>query len=289
MALAGLACALGILVAACGPVVQRSSVPTHHHSGLSKRLTWIISASALAAMASPSELSRWLAGGRLLEIVSPGGQLAAGIPATMTISAGSYQAASSVVVGGGLGVGALIYDPEHWQFTPLAEQENPFAAEKLVVAKAASRPHLTVVLAPALDLTSVLPASPGSKASAAYLQLALAAEAGRALAGGQVPGFVELQAQSLELDPSAYAAFVHAAVAQVHSVAASLPVLAGLSTAPPVGTPSLKQLLADVSETEGELAGYWLNVPRPGAHCPSCGAFDPTLAASLLNAIASRR
>jgi hypothetical protein len=32
-----------------------------------------------------------------------------------------------------------------------------------------------------------------------------------------------------------------------------------------------------------------LNVPRPGAHCPSCGAFDPTLAASLLNALASRR
>jgi len=240
-------------------------------------------------MASPAELSSWLSGDRLLEIVSPGGRLVPGISATTTISADSYQAASSVVVGGGLGVGALIYDPEHWKFTPLAEQENPFAAEKLVVAKATTRPHLTVVLAPALDLTSVLPSSPGSTASAAYLQLALATDAGRALAGAQVPGFVELQAQSLELDSGAYAAFVHTAVAQVHSVAPNLPVLAGLSTAPSVGMPSLKQLLADVRETVGKVAGYWLNVPRPGAYCPSCGAFDPKLAASLLDAIASPR
>jgi hypothetical protein len=279
-----------MLLAACGPPAPAHRTPTLQHIKTSPRLTWIVSATALSAMARPSQLTRWFAGDQVLELVSAGGHLVVGVPAKLTLSVGSYQAASAALIGTDLELGALIYDQEHWQFTPLPEQENPFAAEQQVVAQAAvSRPHVVIVLAPALDLTRVLQTSPGATAADAYLQLGIAANAGRALAGGQVSGLVDVQAQSLELDPRSYAAFVRAAAAQIHSVAPNLPVLAGLSTSPSVGLPTLEQLLTDVRDTAGQVAGYWLNVPRPGAHCPGCGAYDPELAASLLAALAHPR
>jgi hypothetical protein len=232
-------------------------------------------------MGSPTQLSGWLNQDTVFEI-GP-------VRAAATVSTVSTQVADSVEsaaqqLGRKPPPGALIFDLEHWAFSPLSEQQHPLAAEESVARAAAQDPGTVLILAPALDLTTVFQTM-GPKASA-YLRLHLAGDAAMALARAHERGYVDVQAQSLELDPAAYGAFAKSAVQQVRAAAPGVAVLLGLSTSPSVGSPTLADLIADVNATRAYVRGYWLNVPKPGPHCPRCGPFNPALAAALLAALA---
>ncbi|HXZ99324.1 MAG TPA: hypothetical protein VEK76_03150 [Candidatus Binatia bacterium] len=245
-------------------------------------LTWLVTAEAVREMSRYGDLSSWLAGDTVLEVVSQGATPVPGFAAQPVVSFRSYQAFSAAVSSGAIPTWArlALLDLEHWTFTPLTEQENPSDYETVFVRLARSH-GLTPILAPGLDLTQTL--APGSASpEAAFVALGLPAEAAQALAGG--PGYIDLQAQSLEGSSTSYSSFVTEARAQVTSTDPSAVVLAGLSTNPSAGPVDLTELSSDVSATRSLVAGYWLNVPSPGAACPGCGPANPQLGALLLQA-----
>jgi hypothetical protein len=175
---------------------------------------------------------------------------------------------------------AVLYDPEAWQFTPAAEQQDPAVyARQFVVA---AREHgLLPILAPGMDLTKVL--APASTSNAdGYLKMQLPAQMGQALDGG--PGYVVVQAQSLERSLEQYVALVQSAVRQIRSQNSQATVLAGISTNPSGGPVSAQQLFGTTQLTRGLVAGYWLNVPGPGPSCPACGPTNASLGLQVLEA-----
>ena len=173
------------------------------------------------------------------------------------------------------GTYGVMYDPEMWSFTPVAEQRDPVAA----AASAASVAHahgLRFIAAPALNLTTVLAPDSSAPRWRRFLDLDLAARFAR------VADIVELQAQSLERDATTYGTFVREATAQAAAANSRVVVIAGLSTNPPGITVSSANLVAAIAATSTLVTGYWLNIPGPGAQCPTCGPANPAVAISTL-------
>lgn len=244
---------------------------------------WLVTAQALQGIDSHGGLAGTLRRGRVLEIQGPGGGWFALSGALDVRSFRSLGALQGWLDSGNLGaVKAVIYDPEHWSFTPAAEQRDPAGSARAFV-KAARAHALVPILAPGLDLAEVLSPRAGSTAGG-YLSARLPAEMAQALLGGT--GYIDIQAQSLERSTSAYSALIETALTQIHTVDPAATVLAGLSTNPPGGAVGADQLLAAVNSTASLVAGYWLNVPGRGASCPSCGPPDPGLASQLLERLA---
>ena len=55
-------------------------------------------------------------------------------------------------------------------------------------------------------------------------------------------------------------------------------VLAGLNTNPNGQRVTADDILRAIAATRGVVDGYWLNIPRPGIHCPRCNDFRPDIA-----------
>jgi hypothetical protein len=167
----------------------------------------------------------------------------------------------------------ILYDPEHWSFTPITEQQNVGAA----TAQAASIAHgagRQLIVTPASDLADV--EAPGES----FLQTD---DLAKVAASANV---VEIQAQGLERNSANYAAYVAQAVSQIRSANASVQIYAGLSTNPSGGPVTAPELVSDVDLTRSEVLGYWLNIPAPSASCPRCAAPDPQIALDLLQSLA---
>lgn len=165
----------------------------------------------------------------------------------------------------------MLYDPEAWPFTPVTEQRDPVRA----AARAATVAHahgLRLIVAPALNLTTVLDPAGGTPRWRKFLALNLAGRLAR------VADVIDLQAQSLERDITAYADFVRAATAQAAVAQPRISVLAGLSTNPPGAPVDSQRLAAAIRATRSVVAGYWLNVPGPGPRCPTCHPGRPDIA-----------
>jgi hypothetical protein len=178
-------------------------------------------------------------------------------------------------VGGGLPsrITEILYDPEHWSFTPLTEQQNVGAS----TAQAASIAHgagRQLIVTPASDLAEV--EAPGQS----FLQTD---DLAKVAASANV---VEIQAQGLERNSSNYAGYVAQAVGQIRSANASVQIYAGLSTNPSGGPVTASELVSDVNLTKSEVVGYWLNIPAPSASCPRCAPPDPQIALDLLQSLA---
>jgi hypothetical protein len=62
-------------------------------------------------------------------------------------------------------------------------------------------------------------------------------------------------------------------------------VLAGLSTNPPGAPVDSQHLTAAIRATRFMVDGYWLNIPGPGARCPTCNAPRPDIAIRTLRAL----
>jgi hypothetical protein len=217
-----------------------------------------------------------LNGSRLYELLQPGQQPLPGVTADPTITFSSAAALEGAVGGGQVPAGTygVLYDPEAWAYTPPGEQGDPVSAAAGAAAVAHAR-TLRFIVAPALDLTTVLAPGSGSRWQA-FIRLGLI---GRLAAVADV---VELQAQSLERDTAAYASFVTAAAAQAAAAHPGVTVLAGLSTNPPGAPVTTQNLLADVRATRSLVNGYWLNVPGKGPRCPACQAPRPDIAIQTL-------
>lgn len=175
------------------------------------------------------------------------------------------------------GVSSVLYDPEDWTFTPVSEQIN-LGASVQQAAELAHQHNLTLIVAPALDLTKRL--APGTIATSSYLSLNLPAAAATS------SDAVEIQAQSIEGDTSRYAAFVKTAVALAKAANPNVKVYAGLSTNPSGRYVTAEELFADVQATRSQVAGYWMNVPAGGASCPLCGSPQPQVAIALFKLVA---
>lgn len=277
---------LAFLASACAqPAPHGSSTPpppSVSASAAASGVTWLVTAEALREMDAIGSVDAVLRSATVLEIEGTTHTLAAGVPATPVQSFRNDASFEQWLSAGSYGdVKAVLYDPESWSYTPVAEQQNVATyARQFVVA---ARQHgLIPILAPGMDLTKVL--APGSASDASgYLQLQLPAAMGQALAGG--PGYDVIQAQSLERTPQEYLTVVQAAAAQVRSQNPDAMVLAGISTNPAGGPVTEAELADDVQVTRSLVGGYWLNVPQPGSSCPGCGSSDPSLGVQLLNAV----
>ena len=242
--------------------------------------SWLLARPALATVVANKKVAAGLARSLLYELVQPGQQplaLAGAWPAVVFTSAASLVAA---VQSGTLPARtrAVLYDPEAWSYTPASEQRDPVTA----TARAAAAAHaagLQLIAAPGLDLTTVL--APGRAAPRSQLFLELGLAAGFA-AHADV---LDIQAQSLERDAARYASFVTAAARQARRERPRVGLVAGLSTNPPGGAVSSKQLVAAIRATRPVVDGYWLNIPGPGERCPDCSAPQPDVGIAALAAV----
>jgi hypothetical protein len=279
--------ALWVLAACSAAAPGSHSAPKPPASGTSdtsaplrSNPAWLLTRSALSQLAADPAVRAKLRDALVYEILQPGQQPLAGITAKPVMTFASATALEDAVTGGRLPATTygVLYDPEAWSFTPVAEQRDPVRA----AARAAAVAHahgLRLIVTPALNLTTVL--APGTRQPRwrAFLDLNLVAR----LAG--VADIVEIQAQSLERDTATYTAFVQAATSQASTANPRIIVLAGLSTNPPGAPVDSRQLTAAVHATRSTVDGYWLNIPGRGPRCPTCHAPRPDIAVQTLKSL----
>ena len=172
------------------------------------------------------------------------------------------------------GTQTVLYDPEAWRFTPLAEQRQPVRATRRAAALAHAH-GLRLFVAPGLDLVTRGPRSALPRWRQ-FLKRRLAAGLAAAADG------IEFQAQSLERDTKAYAYFVRTAARQARQAKPGITVLAGLSTNPPGRQVSGTQLARVARAAKPAVSGFWLNIPGRSARCPACRSTKVHVGVSLL-------
>jgi hypothetical protein len=173
-------------------------------------------------------------------------------------------------------ISMILYDPEHWSFTPRAQQMavGPSVRQAGTLARQAGR---ELIATPATNLALSRP--DGESAATAFLRT-------NDLVGtASGANWVEIQAQGLERNPSQYAAYIGQAVRQIRQGNPAAVIYAGLSTNPSGPSVDLAELIAAVKLTSHEVSGYWLNVPSQGTACPRCGQPQPQLAIELLESL----
>jgi hypothetical protein len=158
------------------------------------------------------------------------------------------------------GLDAVLYDPEAWEATPLAEQRDPGAA----MAKFGELGHrlgYDVIITPGFTLPSVsgavCTANPGESATDAYLRCGVAR---KAAVNADV---VEVQSQTLQGQPGAYRDFVGSAADQAREANPDVSTISGLRV-------RQTEILDDVKRTWVEALdvtdGYYLAMrPDDGA------------------------
>jgi hypothetical protein len=246
-------------------------LPGHDHPA------WLLSRSVLAQLVLDPDAVSELNGKLVYELLQPGEPPLPGVVAEPVVTYTSAAALESAVNAGKVPAGTVgvLYDPEAWVFTPVAEQKNPVRAA--TAAAAAAHAHgLQFIVTPAIDLASVLDPNGAGPEWRQFLDLDLVGRLAK------VADVVELQAQSLEQNAKVYTAFVQAAVAQATAARSGIDLLAGLSTNPPGVAVDAQELAADVQATRSVMDGYWLNVPGPGVQCPTCNAPQPAMAVQVL-------
>jgi hypothetical protein len=246
------------------------------------RPIWLLTRSALALLAADPVVRAGFGRSQVYEILPPGQQPVPGVDATLVVTFTAVAALGDALAGHRLPAGtrAVLYDPEAWSFTPAAEQRDPARAAALAAALAHAH-GLKIIVAPALNLTTVL--APGSSGPRwqRFLDLRLAARI------AEVADVLDLQAQSLERSTASYANFVREAAAQARAAHPHVTVLAGLSTNPPGAVVDSQQLTAAIRASWPAVEGYWLNIPGPGPRCPTCRPIRPDVGIEALRALAT--
>jgi hypothetical protein len=240
----------------------------------------MLTRAALAQVGTDPAILAGLARSCVLEILHPGEELLGLAGAQPVVTFSSVGELEQAVSGGRLPAGTriLLFDPEAWEFTPLAEQLNPAAAAGRA-QQVARRHGLSLIVAPVLNLTTVRPAPAGRPRWRQFLRMGLAG------AIAKVSDVLELQAQSLERSTSTYAAFVRDAATQARAANPRVTILAGLSTNPPGPEVTSQQLTAAIHATRGVVDGYWLNIPGRGPRCPTCNSPRPDVGQAALRAV----
>lgn len=177
--------------------------------------------------------------------------------------------------------GAVLYDNERWKFTPDAEKADP-ARFTMMAAQLVHAHGLLFIATPAMNLAGFIKPGPG-KAGEKYLALGIPRDAAR------YADAIDIQAQSLQSDPDAYARLVREAAAQAREANPKVIVIAGLTTRnrPDGSPPTADDLMHAVDATRGVADGYWLNIPVKSEYCPNCGDFRPDIALDFLHRLAA--
>jgi hypothetical protein len=230
--------------AAVGPP---GSVPSYSGPG------WILSGDAFQGLAGNPAAKVLFDNPRTL--VNIGGDslsVLAGWKVTPFVSFRSYADMQQAFASGSIpaGVKVVMYDNEHWQYTPLDEQEDPAKYEQLA-AQLIHAHGMKFLATPAADLAAFLDAGHGLTEFQAYLALDLAGQAAK------YADILNIQAQGEESDASAYAAFLKSAIAQARAVNPNIVIYAGISTA---RSSDPNAMFNAVQATQGVVTGYWLNV-----------------------------
>ena len=241
---------------------------------------WLLTRSALALLAADPAVRAGLGRSQVYEIVQPGQRPVPGVDAALVVTFSAVAALGDALAGNRLPTGtrAVLLDLEAWSFTPAGEQRDP--ARAAVRAAALAHAHgLKIIVAPALDLTTVM--APGSSGPAwrQFLGLRLAAKI------AEVANVLDLQAQSLERGTAGYANFVRKAAAQARAANPQVTVLAGLSTNPPGAVVDSQQLITAMRASWPAADGYWLNLPSRGPRCPTCNPIRPDVGIEALRAV----
>jgi hypothetical protein len=277
LAVVGLLAVAGLLAGCAGPSSGGGPAPA---STAGSQVTWMLTRSALAQMLSDPSVRPVLDRTRVYELLQPGQRPLTGLSAEPVVTFSSVADLRTALADGALppGTQAVLYDPEAWSYTPAAEQRNPVTA----AAQAAGLAHahgLKIIVAPALNLTTVLLPGGSGPRWRQFLDLGLARSMAR------VADAVEVQAQSLERDPAAYATFVREAAAQARAGHPGVSVLAGLSTNPPGAAVDSHQLTTAIQASQADVDGYWLNIPGSGPRCPTCNTARPDIGAQVLTGV----
>lgn len=247
---------------------------------------WLIAASAISKLdeaAGWAAVARYLDGPQTTIITGPAIPASlAGWRVTFALDTKSLQEIRTGVTGAlSPRISMILYDPEHWSFTPAAQQAAVGAATR-TAASMAHRAGRELIAAPATNLAEPAAAGESTSTANAFIQTGdlekVAASA----------NWVEIQAQGLERNPARYAAYIGAALRQIRLGNPSAVVYAGLSTNPSGPAVDAAELVDDVRLTSSEVSGYWLNIPSPGAACPQCGQPQPQIAIDVLQRLAGR-
>lgn len=244
---------------------------------------WLLTRSALRQLQADPAVRDALRRSRVYEILQPGQLPLAGMAAKPVVTFASAAALEDAISHGRLGAGiyGVLYDPEAWSFTPVTEKRDPVRAA--TAAAAVAHAHgLRLIVAPALNLTTVLGPAGQQPRWRKFLSLHLISQLAR------VADVIELQAQSLERDTATYASFVRTATSQATAVNPGISVLAGLSTNPTGAPVDSQHLTAAIDATRSAVTGYWLNIPGPGARCPTCNPARPDIAIQVLRQLGLR-
>jgi hypothetical protein len=231
------------------------------------RLSWIMLGSTMAQLAAgvPAQASRFFDtpyayadGSRVSQ-----NQVPPGYSTTPTVKYASFADFQNDVSAGAIDptVRAVLYDPEKWDRTPLAEQLDPGTYLRMF-AQLAHQHGYVAIETPARDLVAVAgarcTAARGEGLSAAALRCGLAGQAAR------YADVVQVQSQVDEFDPVQYRDFVRRSAAQARAVNPAAVVMAGLSTSPPTGVATADQLFAAADAVRTDVAGFYLTV------CTTC-------------------
>jgi hypothetical protein len=243
---------------------------------------WLLAGPGINAIAGDPEASPLLDGARPFLALGRSTVIPPAWDAVPYVSFKSVAAIEAAFAAGGFApeVRGIMYDNESWPFTPVEEQRNPALYEKSAADLAHGR-GLLFLAAPAVDLVSVLAPSRRSDRWDAYLGLGIAADAARHA------DIFDIQAQGAEHDPRLFADFVRAAAAQARQANPRVLVLAGVSTNPNGRRVDADDILRAIAATREIVDGYWLNIPRPGVHCPRCNDYRPDIAIEVLHRLAA--
>jgi hypothetical protein len=173
-------------------------------------------------------------------------------------------------------VTVVMYDPERWDATPLAEKHDPVSAIEAFCALARSHGY-SVLVTPHPNLVSVQGSvceiQAGETRESAYLRSGIievcAANADT----------YETQAQTLQRDPAAYRAFVLDTARRARSVNGGVRVLSGLSTHP--GYAATAEMLHDAWDSVRDVVdGHYLSLARQRLPSVAASFLSKTIAAS---------
>jgi hypothetical protein len=245
------------------------------------KLRWIIDAHAITLLrgvgASQKLLDEAFNNDRTYVSGSTSGIAADDVPdAVRTVTYESYQSIKTAFADKKLpgDYRALLYDNEHWKFTPPAEQDNPAHYEELV-AQLAHKHGMIFIATPAVDLVYATGKLVKNSAYDTYLSRDIAGEAAK------YADVLDIQAQGSEANLHLFTSFADAAIKQAKKANPRIILVVGIST----NAVTRQQLYSAYLSMVGKADGYWLNIPGKSSYCPGCGAPKPGTAYYLLQKI----
>ncbi|HEX8806496.1 MAG TPA: hypothetical protein VF741_06085 [Candidatus Aquilonibacter sp.] len=194
----------------------------------------------------------------------------------------SYVAIAQAFKSGAIGpdVGAILYDNEHWKFTPVEEQRN-YASYTQKAADLVHAHRLTFIATPAVDLIKVLDPRHSGARYERFLNLGVIGQSAR------YADAVDIQAQGAERNVAMFSDFVRRAAAQARAANARVIVFAGISTGPSGQRVTSDDVMRAVDATRDMVDGYWFNVPQQSEYCPNCMDFRPDIAIDVFQRLST--